>query len=360
MIDRDDAFPEEEFQRIAAAGLLAAPLPRALGGADLGGVPGATLPLLELLAQLGRGNLSVGRLYEGHVNALHLLCRFGTAAQVFTAAADVRERSLLFGVWNTEATDGVRLTPGTDAMYRMTGAKTFASGAGRVARPMVNGALPDGGWQMCLVPMERAVARIDPSSWHPLGMRASGSYRIAFDGVELAKDALIGAPGDYYRQPWFSGGAIRFAAVQLGGAMALLDATRAYLRDLNRTGDPYQRARVGEMAIAVESGALWLRGAATVADRSAFAGGGEADAPFVAHVNMARTAIERICLDVMRLAEQAVGARGLLPPYPFERIIRDLTLYLRQPAPDAALAGAGQYVLEQMGRADQLWEGDGD
>ena len=356
-IDRDDAFPDEEFRRIAEAGLLAAPLSRALGGMDLGIGVGTTLPLLDLLAQCGRGNLAVGRLYEGHVNALHLLHRFGSPSQLAAAAADVRERHLLFGVWNTEAADGVRITPRADGTYRLAGAKTFASGAGHLTRPLVNGALPDGGWQMCLVPMERARVRIDPSSWHPLGMRASASYRIAFDGTELGHDALIGAPGDYYRQPLFSGGAIRFAAVQLGGAMALLDATRAYLRDLDRTGDPYQRTRVGEMAIGVESGALWLRGAAALADRSPYADGDGDAERFVAYVNMARTAIERICLDAMRLAEQTVGARGLLPPYPFERIIRDLTLYLRQPAPDAALAGAGRYVLEHTARADRLWGG---
>lgn len=359
-IDYDDAFPGEEFRRIADAGLLAAPLPRALGGIDLGIAPGTTLPLLDVLAQCGRGNLAVGRLYEGHVNALHLLHHFGSASQRAAAAADVRERGMLFGVWNTEAADGVRITPLADGMYRLAGAKTFASGAGHLTRPFVNGALPDGGWQMCLVPMERATTRIDPSSWHPLGMRASASYRIAFDDVELGSDALIGVPGDYYRQPWFSGGAIRFAAVQLGGAMALLNATRTYLRALDRTGDPYQRTRVGEMAIAVESGALWLRGAAALADRSPFVGGtGDAET-FVAYVNMARTAIERICLDTMRLAEQTVGARGLLPPHPFERIIRDLTLYLRQPAPDAALASAGRYVLEHVLRADQLWGGGDD
>jgi len=356
VIDRDDAFPDEEFRRIADIGLLAAPLPHALGGMDIGIAPGTTLTLLDVLMHLGRGNLAVGRLYEGHVNALHLLHQFGAASQLAAAAGDIHERGSLFGVWNTEAADGVRIAPTPEGTYRMDGAKTFASGAGHLTRPLVTGALPDGGWQMCLVPMERATARIDPSSWHPLGMRASASYRIAFTGVELERDALIGTPGDYYQQPWFSGGAIRFAAIQLGGAAALLDATRTYLRDLDRTGDPYQRTRVGEMAIAVESGALWLRGAAALADRSAFVGGvGDGEA-LVAYINMARTAIERICLDSMRLAEQTVGARGLLPPHPFERIIRDLTLYLRQPAPDAALAGAGRYVLEQTQRMDQLWE----
>ena len=57
-------------------------------------------------------------------------------------------------------------------------------------------------------------------------MRASASFKIDFSGVEVSGDDLIGAPGDYHREPYFSGGAIRFAAVQLGGAEALLDHVR--------------------------------------------------------------------------------------------------------------------------------------
>src|SRR3954466_2383149 len=98
-------------------------------------------------------------------------------------------------------------------------------------------------------------------------MRASASYRVDFGGIEVDADILIGAPGDYERQPWFTGGAIRFTAVQVGGAEALFDAVCNFVRRQGRTEDPYQRARVAEMAIAVESGALWLRGAAELMER---------------------------------------------------------------------------------------------
>jgi hypothetical protein len=53
-----------------------------------------------------------------------------------------------------------------------------------------------------------------------------------------------------------------------------------------------------------------------------------------------------------------VGMRGLLHPHPIERIGRDLTLYLRQPAPDAALTGAGNYVLNDPRPALELWEAE--
>jgi hypothetical protein len=51
----------------------------------------------------------------------------------------------------------------------------------------------------------------------------------------------------------------------------------------------------------------------------------------------------------MKNAERCVGSRGLLPPEPAERIIRDLRLYLRQPCFDAALAAVGSYILAGEG-----------
>ncbi len=341
---------------LAEAGLLAAPVPRALGGLGLGTEPGGSLRLLSLLAEVGRGNLSLGRIYEGHINTLQLIATQGTPTQFARAAADARDGRHLFGVWNTEAADGVSLEPAGGGRYRLSGAKTFASGAGVVARAIVTGRLPDGGWQMCLVPMDQVRTHTDPSWWRPIGMLASASFKVDFSGIEIGPDALIGRPGDYQRQPWFSGGAIRFAAVQLGGATALFDAARAELQALGRTGDPHQQARFGQLAIALESGRLWLRGAAPIIDL-AFTQGSDPETGrrIVGYVNMARSAIERICLDTIELVERSVGVRGMLKPHPVERLVRDLTIFLRQPAPDAALTDAGQYALESTTTAGALW-----
>jgi alkylation response protein AidB-like acyl-CoA dehydrogenase len=360
-VDCSGAFPAKEFELIAQAKLLSAPLPRELGGLGLGIQAGKTLPLLLLLKQLGRGNLSVGRVYEGHVNALQLINTFGTPEQIEAFAEAARDRHKMFGVWNAEAADGVKVIPLANGKYRLEGSKTFASGCGFVERPFVNGALPDGSWQMCIVPMDEVKTIVDPNWWQPSGMRASASYKVDFTGVELAPLYVIGNPGDYFRQPWLTGGVVRFAAVQLGGAEALFNLTREYLQSLNRTHDPYQEERLGKMAIAIESGHLWLRGAATLVDEYAPVFGGYAAevhpqaSKIVAYANMVRTAIEQICMDVMQLCERCVGTRGLLPPNPIERVIRDLTLYLRQPAFDAAIANVGQYALGSDQPASSLW-----
>ncbi len=350
-IDHEGAFPSEEFRWIADAGLLGVCLGAELGGPGLGVAPGTTPDLLRLLTHVGRGSLPVGRLFEGHVNALLLMQTFGTPDQQRGWAADAREHRRLFSVWNTEAEDGLRLVPLDGGRYRLEGAKTFASGAEHVARPLVTAALPDGGWQMCIIPTERVgAATSDPSFWQPLGMRATASVHLDFTGIELSPGDFLGAPGDYYRQPAFGGGVARVCAVQVGGAQAVLEATRAYLRQTGRTSDPYQQARVGQMAALVESGRLWLGGAGEQQDRA------ESDAEaVVAYANLTRTSVETICLDVMRLAERSVGARGLLRPHPLERLHRDLTLYLRQAAADATLAQAGRHVLESASPIHDLW-----
>ena len=343
--DVANGFPSQEFGWLRAAGLLVAALPAQLGGAGWQ-APAATLPLLRGLQHIGRGNLAVGRVFEGHLNALLLIQQLGTPAQVEGYAADARA-GLLFGVWNTEdPATGVRLEALPSGRYRLLGAKTFASGAGHLARALITGALPNGqGWQLFVLPADRQPPVLDRSFWRPLGMRATASFRADLTGLEIGSEDLIGPPDAYYQQPAFSGGAIRFTAVQLGGAEAIFEETRAFLRGLGRTDDPYQRQRLGQMAIALESGRQWLHGAAGHASRAGANAPGAAEAT-VAYANMTRTAIEKICLDMLQLAERCVGARGLLQPLPFERLHRDLTHYLRQPAPDGSLADVGRFVLD--------------
>jgi alkylation response protein AidB-like acyl-CoA dehydrogenase len=110
-LDQAGAVPTHEVRLLAEAGLLAAPVQRHLGGLGLGTEAGGTASLLGLLAEIGRGNLSLGRIYEGHVNALHLIATYGTHSQVVDAARDARDGRLLFGIWNTEGSDGVTIEP---------------------------------------------------------------------------------------------------------------------------------------------------------------------------------------------------------------------------------------------------------
>ena len=355
--DREGGFPQHSIELLHGAGLLDASVATTCCDASAGRVERAR-ELLHTLCAVGRGSLVVGRLFEGHVNALQLIERYGTPVQRERAAADASS-GCLFAVWNTQADDGVRMRTTSEGVL-LAGSKTFASGLGHASRAIVTAARDDGGEpgvQMLVVETDRYRPREERAFWRPLGMRATASFRADFTGLRLRGDALLGSSGDYFREPAFSGGAIRFAAVQQGGAEAVFDETRRFLRALGRTDDASQQARLGEMAWRIEAARLWLDGAAAHA-AAAMASGSVDEAAAkraVAYAHLMRSAIEEGCLRVLALAERSVGARGLLRPEPFERLHRDLTHYLRQPAPDAALVAAGRHVLGDASRADRLW-----
>lgn len=346
--DRDDGFPAEDVADLARLGLLAAPIPAAEGGAGLGEEAGA-IKLAQVLRLVGYGSLSLGRLYEGHVNALQLIARYGDDSQRQRFFADAH-RDHLFGVWNTEPSEGgLTLSESGDALL-LGGVKSFASGAGFVTRALVT-ARREGTIEpsMLVVPLEIGV-RADLSAWRAQGMRASATGTVDFTGITVSPEAILGEPDDYHRQPTFSGGAWRFAAVQLGGIEAVFDAWRAHLTRLGRGADPHQLARLGEAAIGLESARLWVERAARIAS--------EAELPpdrIVAFVNLARLAVEKSGLDVLQLAQRSVGLQGFLRAHPLERLSRDLATYLRQPAPDRALTTAAAEILQAVGMAGDLW-----
>jgi alkylation response protein AidB-like acyl-CoA dehydrogenase len=192
----------------------------------------------------------------------------------------------------------------------------------------------------------------DLSGWKAQGMRASATGAVDFTGVGVELIEIVGSDGDYERQPWFSGGAWRFAAVHLGGMERLLDLLRSHLQETNRGQDPHQAARLGQAAMATETASLWVARAATLAEPVP-----ESTAPeqLVAYVNLARLAVEAAALDLMQLVHRSVGLQAFLRPNPIERISRDLATYLRQPGPDRTLINAAAWVLAQPQGAQDLW-----
>jgi alkylation response protein AidB-like acyl-CoA dehydrogenase len=318
------------------------------GGAGLGTEPGAGA-LAEVLRLVGYGSLALGRLYEGHVNAIQLIARYGTPDQRSRLFADARAGHL-FGVWNTEPAEGGLRVEARDTDGRLLGVKTFASGAGYVTRALVTARHPDrAGVAMMVVPLE-AGTRADLSAWRAQGMRASATGTVDFTGLAVNAGDILGQPDDYFQQPAFSGGAWRFAAVQLGGIEAVFDAWRGHLNRTGRGGDPHQLARLGEGAIAVEGARLWIERGAQVASDA-----GMPPARVVAYINLVRLAVERAGLDVLQLAQRSVGLQGFMRGHRLERLARDLATYLRQPGPDHALTAAASEILQADAMAGDLW-----
>jgi alkylation response protein AidB-like acyl-CoA dehydrogenase len=335
-LDETPAFPRADFRVLIEAGLLRASLPESHGGDGFGnGEDGADM-LRRLLAQLGKSNLSVARLYEAHVNAIQLAFRYGTDEMKARCAKDAASDHL-FALWVTDPPGGgVRLERQGSA-FVLQGAKAFCSGAGIASRALITAAVP-GGFQMLIVNL--AQARVIPNGIRLAGMRAAVTGSVDFSGVDVAQADFLGAPGDYLREPVFSAGAWRGSAGAFGGLTALVNLHRKEMLDRKRDADPSQRARFGQLLIAHETARLWLVQAA----RRACLEDGPA-AEIVAYVNLARLAVEAACLDGMRLTQRGLGLGAFIAGHPAERICRDLAVFLRQPAPDETLDKAAAYFF---------------
>jgi alkylation response protein AidB-like acyl-CoA dehydrogenase len=337
------------WEALHRSGLPLAPYPPERGGEDLL-APERRRDLVAVLRLFGSADLSMARLFEGHVNAVALVRRYGTSAQVGALAHDVAEGAFA-GVWGADDENGLRAER-VGSQWRLAGGKILASGAGILTRPIVTGSTDAG--QIMLLPRLERGTRADLSGWAAQGMRSTATGRVDFSGLMLDADQVLGQPGDFTRQPHFSGGAWRFCAVHLGAAERLVDLFRAHLITRGRGDDPYQLQRVAQCSAATTTATFWVEEAARkLAD--------DTTEPHdtVAFVNLTRMVTERAALEVIEAVHRVVGLQGFIRPHPIERISRDLATYLRQPVPDLAMADAARVILASTCPTSALWTIDG-
>ncbi|MDQ0392970.1 acyl-CoA dehydrogenase family protein [Labrys monachus] len=346
--DADGFLSPDVMAALHDQGLAMAPFPPMYGGEGLN-EPERHGQLCATLRAIGAADLSVARLFEGHVNAVALVCRYGTAPQVSVLARKV-ESGALSGVWGADDAKGLRaVEDGDSGQWRLEGRKILASGAGFVTQPLVT-ATSEAGQILCLVDLSPG-ERSDTAGWTAQGMRSSATGTVDFSGLVLPAGRIIGSPGDFTRQPHFSGGAWRFCAVHVGAMERLADLFRDHLTFRRREGDPYQMQRVAQCVAAVTTARFWVEAAAC----GLASPQGDADR-IVAFANLTRMVTERAALDVMEAVHRGVGLGSFMRPSPIERISRDLATYLRQPVPDLAMADAARSVLASEQPTSALWE----
>ncbi|MFP7571038.1 acyl-CoA dehydrogenase [Marivita sp. S2033] len=291
------------------------------------------------LMQVGAANLGVGRLFEGHVNALQLVRLHGTEVQKARVDRRIAGGALL-GVWGADGKMPVTLD---DMGKHLQGSKCFASGLGTVTHALVT---MDSGPKVRLALVDVTdPGRSDPSTWEMQGMRATASGTYDFTGRPAEQLEWIGDPGDYLKEPHFVGGVWRIAALQAGATAGLLDHAATELRSAGRMGAEAQKSRLMDVLMRAWAGmALTERAAEATADRHI------APDNIVATSIAARLFTEEVGLDAIRAVEQSIGLRHFEVGSETGRMARDLAVYLRQAAQDAFLQRAAQTALGEDGR----------
>lgn len=318
--------------------LMALNVPLEFGGRGIGNGSG-NRELLETLKKIGAHDLSLGRIYEGHINALLLIATFGTREQKREYLRQAVSGKL-FGIWNSELPSEPLTFKPLQKSFHLKGAKVFCSGASNVDRPIVTAEGPQGSY-MVILHLDDYEIPEDYTYWRPLGMKSSVSCRFDLTGKTFPQKQILGNPSDYVQEPDFSGGSVRFAAVQLGGAEAAIRETIRHLERLGRIGAPEQIMRLARLSILRETGTLWLEGAGRAMDKKQ-----ENPSGYKHFANMFRTVTREICEEVLKVCEMSVGLQGMMKPHPLERIHRDLSVYLKQPGPDRVFTEVGKNFIE--------------
>ena len=281
--------------------------------------PADLLTLLRFLYGIARRDLPLARLFEGHVDALQIIARYAdadTARDVGTIAA----HGGAFGVWNA-ALPG---EPLCIADGRLSGGKRYASGAGLLSNALAGADTPEGN-RLVLIDLATSKPDIDRDWWKVVGMQRSQTHVVRWACAGPASFRYVGEPGDYAREPFFSGGALRFVACHAGGVAALFDHVRDHLVATGRASDPHQAGRLADLYLAAQAAAAAVAGASAIWGTAAY----------VDHVTAARVAVTDCADRALATAQQAVGLGGMFVDHPLSTALTDLMVYLRQPMPDA-------------------------
>jgi alkylation response protein AidB-like acyl-CoA dehydrogenase len=335
--DRDRSasptFPDDAFTLLQDSGALA-----------FNAVPGHVRPAaadeLKLVRAVAHADASVGRIFDGHLNAVERLAVQAPPALRDAELAAVRERRLRVGVWGGDPRpgEGPRATvEGGGCTETLSGVKTFCSGAGGLDRALVLARDPE-----ARLPVAVWIDLTDPASvivdehWYrSSGLRASVSHRVVFRQAPVL--ARFGPPGGLSEQPWFGRDALRTAASWAGMADRALDAALDELAARPASG-PLEQLAAGRMLTAQQTISTWLQRAARAMDAA------ESELPAVAlH---ARVAIAQASRELLDEAARACGSHPFATGGDLDRARRDLELFLLQHRLDPALAAAGARALD--------------
>jgi alkylation response protein AidB-like acyl-CoA dehydrogenase len=355
--DRTGAFPGADFDELFAAGLNAPTVPVEYGGLGLGPTRRRAHPLWMMTVELAKVNLSLARCWEGHANALTLVDALGNDAQRERWFAGVVERGERWVAWSGEPQApkpgevrrfGTTVTRTGDG-WTVDGSKAFATSATGAdwAILLVNLAGPGGARHLAgaddsllllACRLDHPSITVDTSWWDPVGMRATASHVVRFDHTPVQDSWCIGEPGAYLREGWQTAFIPHYAASFLGAAEGAYAYALEYLKRQAKGGDPYVQQRVGRMVVDIDTAHLWLAHVAALWDSDrrpqARAAGSQA-----------RHLVEHLALSTVDNCIRACGARSLIRPSPVERILRDLTFYVRHDNDDHILATIGRAAL---------------
>lgn len=283
--DKAAEFPEQNFRELRAAGLHKLTVPTRYGGHGLWSGKDF-LAYYLVLTEIARHCSSTSQLLQVHSHGVGIVAGNGMTKQLDRYMPGVADEGHLYASCGSEASVRVTGPEKFDSILKprgdgfvLNGFKGFASVAPAaeyyVVWALVAGMTRmDQGMVFAMVPKGREGVRLE-NNWDTLGMRATVSWNIHLSDVAVARDEVVGAPGDWVqRDPrTFTLG---FASNHLGQAKAVHDFVGNYLSKrpdlsaglvaLAQLGEAEAHITAAE-SVLVRAARLWERGLYDAAER---------------------------------------------------------------------------------------------
>jgi alkylation response protein AidB-like acyl-CoA dehydrogenase len=326
-LDATHEHPAEICKKLAELGFLGIAVPEEYGGGGMDYVSYA-LALIEI----SKACASTGVIMSVN-NSLYCfpVMAFGTHEQKLKYLKPVASGEYLGCFGLTEAGAGsdpaaMRTTAVLDGEeWVLNGEKKFITN-GNVARFSVIAAITEKGKgykgiSSFVVDRENtpgfSLGRVEEK----LGINASGTAELVFDNARVPKDALLGKPGDGFKQmlTTLDGGRVGIASQAIGIGRAALEEALEYAKTREQFGKPIAtfqaiQWKLADMATQLDAAELLTLRAAWLEDNHLPHEKAAAMAKMFASDTAMQAAIEGV---------QILGGYGYCREYPMERHMRD-------------------------------------
>jgi alkylation response protein AidB-like acyl-CoA dehydrogenase len=331
--ERERRFPGEVVRRLGEMGWLGIPIPEDEGGAGLD-----TLAYAIAIEEIGRVWGSLGLIVAAHTSLgcgpLHLA---GTKDQKDRFLVPMASGQVLGGYGLTEPgagsdAGGTRTTAELESSdggdWVLYGGKRFITNAGQAGTYIITartGTTDKGDAEITafIVPADTpgfSVGRLEEK----LGLHASATGELIFDGARVPPENLLGERGEGFRTflKILDGGRISIGALAVGLAQAALDASIPYAQTREQFGRPIGSFQgvafmVADMATEIEAARQMVWRAAWLKDQGRDYSLAAAQAKLFASEVSSRATNNGI---------QIHGGYGYVEEYKVERFMRDAKL----------------------------------
>lgn len=324
-IDKSGRFPEETFGKMVRCGFTGIGVP-----AEYGGSGGDDIAKVIVVSEIAKKCGSTAAILSIHGIFLQTILHFGTEEQKKKYLPLVSNGGKKTAFALTEPNAGsdaasvktIAVSDGDD--YVITGTKCFITG-GNLADYVIVFALTDPskgvkGLSAIIVPKGTpgfSIGKIE----HKMGIRASQTAELIFDGCRVPKENLVGKEGQGFKIAMIGldGARIGVAAQALGIAEGALEESVSYMKERVQFGKPIAALQglqwyISDMATRIECARWMVYRAAYLKVKGQ---------PFTKEAAIAKLNASETASFVANKALQIHGGYGYMQDYPLERMVRD-------------------------------------